>query len=94
MGLFIAVGLVGLLFFLVSALFGHHDFDHSVDHPDHGADHGESGPSAFSAFCIAWTMMGFGSAGTIASYYQLGMPLSTVMGACGGAALWSIPFSS
>jgi len=95
MGAFIGIGIIGFMFFAFSAVFGHHDFGHGHDvSHDHGGGHDghESGPSAFSIFCIAWTMMGFGAVGAFARYFSFSPPASTGYAALAGGLLWVLTF--
>jgi membrane protein implicated in regulation of membrane protease activity len=94
MGPFLAVGIIGFLFLALSGLLGHHDFGHGHDVGHGGHDGHAAGPSAFSLFCIAWTMMGFGAAGAFARYYGYQAPSSTGFGALAGLLLWLLAFQA
>ena len=71
---FVIIGLVGLLFLVVSSLFGG---DHEVGH-DH--DFGHEGPSPFSSRVISLFLTGFGFTGAIGQSYDLGYPASSGLG--------------
>jgi len=88
MSLFIIVGSVGLVLFLIS-MFGFGG-DHEVGHDgdfSHDGDAGHDGSDSVSLFSyrvIVTFLAAFGAAGAIARYYSCGMLLSAVIGViCG-----------
>lgn len=89
MGLFLAAGVFGVLFFIASLIFGDHDIGH--DHGDAGGDH--SGASVFSLFNISWFLIGFGGAGAVMRAYGVSVPLSTLAGLLTGMIFWALAFS-
>lgn len=73
MFVFLSIALVGLLWLLMSLLFGHdHEIEHEIDHDTEHGDHDAGGEaptvSLFSSKVIATLIMGFGVVGGIASY--------------------------
>lgn len=78
MGGFIVIALVGLLFLVVSALFGDHDADHSLEtaHEVSFAEH----PSPFSLRVISLFLAAFGSVGAMARLYGAGYTVSVAAG--------------
>jgi len=77
-GGFIVIALVGLLFLVVSALFGDHDADHSLEtaHEVSFAEH----PSPFSLRVISLFLAAFGSVGAMARLYGAGYTVSVAAG--------------
>lgn len=75
---FIVIALVGLLFLVVSALFGDHDADHSLEtaHEVSFAEH----PSPFSLRVISLFLTAFGSVGAMARLYGAGYTVSVASG--------------
>jgi membrane protein implicated in regulation of membrane protease activity len=86
MAIFLAVGFVGFLVLMVSALFGE-VFEHFDGLDDHG------GPGFFSSRVMAVFITAFGGAGAVATYYGLSpMPASgvgLVTGAVFGGGIYS-----
>lgn len=78
MGGFIVIALVGLFFLVVSALFGDHDADHSLEtaHEVSFAEH----PSPFSLRVISLFLTAFGSVGAMARLYGAGYTVSVGSG--------------
>jgi membrane-bound ClpP family serine protease len=77
-GGFIVIALVGLFFLVVSALFGDHDADHSLEtaHEVSFAEH----PSPFSLRVISIFLTAFGSVGAMARIYGAGYTVSVASG--------------
>lgn len=95
MPLFIVTGLLGLLFFVGSLMFGDHDVgghDHDFGGHDGDGDSNHSGPSVISVFNIAWFMIGFGGMGSILRAQDISMPVSSISGVFTGAVCWSLAF--
>lgn len=93
MALFIVLGLLGLLFFAVSLVFGDHDVGGHDHDFGHGHDGGDShGGSVFSVFNISWFMIGFGGAGTIATVNGISFPKSCATGVIFGAVCLFLAF--
>lgn len=97
--LFIVTGLIGLLFFIGSLIFGGHDAGgdhdfggHDAGGHDAGGDHEHSGTSVLSVFNVAWFLIGFGGMGMILRAQDVGMPASTISGVFTGAACWALAF--
>lgn len=88
---FIALGVLGLLFFLGSLLVGgDHDFGH---HDGSVGDHdGGNGQSIISIFTISWFMVGFGGTGTLMRVNDFGMPVSTISALLVGACCLALAF--
>jgi membrane protein implicated in regulation of membrane protease activity len=82
---FILIALIGLFFLIVSALFGDHDADHSIEtaHEVAFAEH----PSPFSLRVISLFLTAFGAVGAMARLYGLGYTGSTVAGILAGAVV-------
>ena len=102
MVVFVVIAFTGVVFLIVSAIFGgdhevgSHEisFEHGLDHDvDHGWD-GGGGVSPLSLRVIAIFLTSAGSVGAICRYYNLSYPISAFLGAVGGlifAALgWQI----
>lgn len=83
-------GSIAIAFFIIMVggfLFGH---DHDAAH-DHGFDHGDAATiSIFSMKVVATFGMGFGAAGTIASYYHQDTLISSLIGVVSGFVLASV----
>jgi len=80
--LFFTIALIGFLYVLFTSIVGHtadavHDIAHGGD--GHDGDNGHM-TSIFSPRIIAIFLMGFGSAGGIAKYYNYSYPVSCLMG--------------
>lgn len=100
--IFVAIACVGLLFLIVSGLFGHdHDHDVGADHDhdhDTGADHGADGShispsiSIFSTKVIATFLLIFGSTGAIAYYSKLGWLGSSLIGFVSGIIIAALMY--
>ncbi len=87
---FVVIAFTGVVFLIVSAIFGgdhevgSHEisFEHGLDHDlDHGFD---GGVSPFSLRVIAIFLTSAGSVGAICRYYNLSYPISAFLGAVGG----------
>jgi hypothetical protein len=95
MPFFIVLGLLGFCFFVASLIFGDHDVgghDHDFGHDHDGGDGHGHGASVFSVFTIAWFMIGFGGAGSIARLNNLSLPMSNFLGIAAGALCWGFAF--
>jgi hypothetical protein len=88
---FLAIGAVGLLFLLVSfvfgEVFGQLDFDHDVDH-----DLGDGGPGLFSLKVLSVFVTAFGGFGAIGLTQGLGLWLSSFLGLAGGVVLAGVVY--
>ncbi len=99
MGIFVAIALAAFIIVAGAFLFGHdhdlggdfdHDFSHDFGH-DAGPDtHGIVG--IFSTKVIFTFIMGFGAAGAIASYYDTGYPIASLIGVAAGIVLATIMY--
>ena len=99
MAIFVAIALAAFIVVAGAFLFGHdhdvgggidHDFSHDFGH-DAGPDtHGIVG--IFSTKVIFTFIMGFGAAGAIASYYNTGYPIASLIGVAVGIVLATIMY--
>lgn len=79
MTVFIIIAMVGFVFLLISALFGHdtdHDFHLEAAHEVSFGEH----PSPFSTRVISLFMVAFGAAGAIAHIYGMGITGASLVG--------------
>jgi hypothetical protein len=105
LGMFFQISFfVGVIFMVITALFGFdhsaeidHDFDHGVDHDmdhdiDHDFDHGHDilGPGFLSIKMIAAYLTGFGGGGWIAYEQYNQPPYICVISGIGGAMVLGI----
>jgi len=95
--IFIAIALAGFILVAGGFLFGgehDHDFGHDVGH-DFGHDvHPESEGtiSIFSTKVLGTFVMGFGAAGSIAHYYKMSYPQSSLVGVGSGIVLGAVMY--
>ena len=89
---FVAIALTGVIFLIISAVFGgdhevgSHEisFEHGLDHDvDHGYD-AAGGVSPFSMRVIAIFLTSAGAVGAICRYYDLSYAMSAFLGVVGG----------
>ena len=90
MPLFIVAGVLGLMFFVASLIFGDHDIG-GHDH-DFSGDHDGQGPGVFSVFNVSWFLIGFGGTGAIVRANGVGIPGSTISGVLAGAFCLGLAF--
>jgi len=91
MTIFLAIGAVGLLFTLVSFLFGEifeamefeGDFDHEIDH---------DGPGLFSVRVISVFVTAFGGFAAISNSHGIGTVASSLLGIAGGVLLGGVVY--
>ena len=85
--IFVSIAIASFVLVTGAFVFHHdHDFGHDLAHDfDHGSEvGGEHTISLFSVKVIGTLTMGFGAAGAIARYYNVGYPGSSVIGVfCG-----------
>lgn len=91
MATFLAIMIVGTLFFAASVFFGgdDHDFGHhdvDLDHGDVDFDHEHGGPGLLSIRNLMLFMVGFGAAGAIATHYGFSLAVASFFGALTGLA--------
>jgi len=92
MMIFICIALVGLVFLIISAIFGGHEMEHEV-HFEHGLEVGADsdsdsdsagGPSPFSFRVISIFLCGFGAIGAITRSYGVSYEICSLLGLAGG----------
>ena len=98
--MFFTIALIGFIYVLFTSIIGHAaDAVHDIGHGGSDGHDGDSGhmTSIFSPRIIAIFLMGFGSAGGIARFYDNSYPLSCLIGFGAGIAMgfimyWIIDF--
>jgi membrane protein implicated in regulation of membrane protease activity len=91
---FAAIAIAAFVIVAGSFLFGHdHDMDHDHD-LGHDVDAGDSEPtiSVFSSKVMATMLMGFGTAGAIAKYYQANYVVASLVGVLFGLVLAAVMY--
>jgi membrane protein implicated in regulation of membrane protease activity len=86
---FAAIAMAAFIIVAGSFFFGHdHDLGHDHD-VGHGLDAGDAEPtvSVFSVKVLATMLMGFGTAGAIAKYYQASYIVASLVGVLFGLVL-------
>lgn len=86
---FLTILAVGFVYILATSALGAIGGGHDADHHDGDSSHDHETISVFSPKIIAIFMVGFGSAGCLATHYGLGAILATVAGLGGGLVLGS-----